>query len=107
MRRSAAEVPACNAPVHVVAVAISDQVGLAEFRIAKRRQSNSLLVEAPLVTGGLVKTQIVPAFSIDALLDQLPAPRVGKIDVEAAEKPSFQGGRAAFARCETNHYRGS
>ena len=91
MRRSAAEMPASNAPVHLVAVAISDQVGLAEFRIAKRRAANSLLVGSSLVTGGLVETQIVPAFSIDALLDQLPAPSVVKIDVEAAENLVFKG----------------
>jgi len=91
MRRSAAEMPAGNAPVHLVAVAISDQVGLAEFRIAKRRAANSLLVGSSLVTGGLVETQIVPVFSIDALLDQLPAPRVVKIDVEAAENLVFKG----------------
>jgi FkbM family methyltransferase len=91
MHRSAAEVPAGNAPVHVVAVAISDQVGLAEFHIAKRRQANSLLVGSSLVTGGVVETQMVPVFSIDALLDQLPAPRVVKIDVEAAETLVFKG----------------
>jgi FkbM family methyltransferase len=91
MRRSAAEVPASNAPVHLVPVAISDHVGLAEFRIAKRRAANSLLVEASLETGGVVETQIVPVFSIDSLLDRLPAPRVVKIDVEGAENLVFKG----------------
>ena len=91
MRRSTAEVPAGNAPVHLVPVAISDQVGLAEFRIAKRRAANSLLVEASPVTGVLVETQIVPVFSIDSLLDRLPAPTVVKIDVEAAENLVFKG----------------
>ena len=91
MRRSAAEVPAGNAPVHLVPVAISDHVGLAEFRIAKRRAANSLLVEASLETGGVVETQIVPVFSVDALLDELPAPRVVKIDVEGAENLVFKG----------------
>ena len=91
MRRSAAEVPAGNAPVHLIAVAISDQVGLAEFRINKRRAASSLLEESSVVTGGLVETQIVPTFSIDALLDQVPAPSVVKIDVEAAENLVLKG----------------
>jgi FkbM family methyltransferase len=91
MRRSAAEIPAGHAPVHLVPVAVSDHVGVTEFHIAKRRAANSLLVEASLVTGGFVQTEIVPVFSIDTILDHLPAPRVVKIDVEAAEKLVFKG----------------
>lgn len=82
-----------EAPITLLPVAVSDQVGWETFSISKRaRASNSLLGYGSSSTGGVLQNRTVPAVSLDSLLDQFLPPKVLKIDVEGAELKVIKGG---------------
>lgn len=83
--------PGC-APVSVVPVAISNDVALRQFCIAKRaRAMNFLTGFGCSQTGGVRESYIVLTASLDWFLGNLPAPDVLKIDTEGAELAVLQG----------------
>ena len=91
LRRSAKQ-PGTRAPVDVLPVAISDTLRVAQFHIAKRaRAANFLESNVSSQTGGVRETQWVVTVTLDWLLDQFPAPKVLKIDVEGAEDRVLKG----------------
>jgi FkbM family methyltransferase len=86
LRRSAGLEEAKRAPVNVLPVAISDTVGVSRFHIANRaRSANYLESCGSTQTGGVRETQWVVTVTLDWILEQFPAPKVLKIDVEGAE----------------------
>jgi FkbM family methyltransferase len=90
LRRSSRLQPETSAVVTVVPSAVASNVALREFRIAARsRASNSLMGYGLSQAGGYVEHQVVPAFTLDWLLNQLPSPHLIKCDVEGAEVEVF------------------
>ncbi len=87
IERSAREAPVSHAPVEVLAAAVSDLPGTAEFCIARRGRSGNHLqsVSGSTQTGGTREVHQVAAVTPDTLLSRSPAPQVVKIDVEGAE----------------------
>jgi FkbM family methyltransferase len=79
--------------LEVICAAISDSCGIATFDIASRGRSTNHLhsLEGSTQTGGTRHSVTVATLSLDQLLDQLPAPRVLKIDVEGAELNVLRG----------------
>jgi len=94
-RSAAAADKSISAPVTVLAVAITPPgQRLARFEIASRsRASNSLQGFGNTQMGDVRETRVVAGFTLDELLDVLPAPSVLKIDVEGAELSILQGAR--------------
>jgi FkbM family methyltransferase len=91
LRRSAAANHG-HAQVDVLPVAVSDNVGVAEFCIARRNRSTSHLDGfGTTQTGGVRATQLVPTVTLEWLAAHFPAPQVVKIDVEAAEMQVLTG----------------
>ena len=89
LRRSAA---AHAGAVQVLPVAISAQVGVERFVIAKRsRSTNYLSGYGTTQTGGVREVQIVPTVTLDWLAQHFPAPDVVKIDVEGGEVAALEG----------------
>ena len=73
--------------------ALSDRPGISRFHIAQRGRSASFIEGSPgsTQTGGVRKSFLVPTFSMDFLLEFLPAPSIVKIDVEGAEDMVIAG----------------
>ena len=81
------------APVDVLPVAVSDEVGVARFHIAKRNRSTNYLDGfGTNQAGGVRETELVPTVTLDWLAAHFPMPDVVKIDVEAAELEVLAGG---------------
>ena len=93
LRRSAGASGSDIAPVEVLPMAISREVGVAKFNIARRgRASNHLEVTGGSTqTGGVRESQCVPTATLDWLLNHFPAPKFLKIDVEGAEELVLRG----------------
>ena len=92
LRRSA-ELNHGVAPVGVVPVAVSDQVGVGRFTIARRNRSTNFLDGyGTTQTGGSRRVDLVPTVTLDWLADHLPMPDVVKIDIEGAEVLALSGG---------------
>lgn len=90
--RSAAGTNVSCARVDVLAAAVADNVGLAEFVVARRsRSTNYLLGFGTTETGGEREHHVVPTVTLDWLLKWLPPPDVVKIDVEGAERLVLAG----------------
>lgn len=87
LQRSARDAPASYAPVEILAAAVSDRPGTAEFCIARRGRAGNHLRRVPgsTQTGGAREVRQVDAVTLDGLLDRYPYPQVVKIDVEGAE----------------------
>ena len=84
---------AAFADVRVLPVAVSRSVGIAPFFLANQsRATNALIGHGNSTTGGVRELQYVPTFSLDSLLEQLPAPDIVKVDVEHAEVEVLLGG---------------
>lgn len=99
LRRSARSPGANTAPVTVLPVAISDQVGVAEFVIATRGRSANHLADTAgsSQAGGVRETVMAMTVTLDWLLERFPAPNVLKIDVEGAEHKVLQGAQKLLA----------
>ena len=79
--------------ITVLAVAVSERIGLAQFIIAKRgRASNALeAVGGNKMMGGIRHVQTVPVLTLDILLRETFSPDFIKIDVEGAEALVLEG----------------
>jgi FkbM family methyltransferase len=93
LRRSALVAIPASAPVHVLAVAVSDHDGTADFCIAQRGRAASHLAAVPgsSEAGGTRETRRVRTVTLDALLATLRPPTLVKIDVEGAEAHCLAG----------------
>lgn len=85
------------APVEVLPIAVTDDIGVARFHIARRnRATNHLDGFGTAQTGGVRTTELVPTVTLDWLADRFPMPSVVKIDVEAAELNVLSGGASVL-----------
>ena len=83
------------ARVQVLSVAVSDEVGVSRFHVARRNRSTSYLDGfGTSQTGGVRTTELVPTVTLDWLAARFAMPRVVKIDVEAAELKVLNGGKS-------------
>jgi FkbM family methyltransferase len=98
LRRSAAG-GGSHAPVAVLPAAVSAELSVARFHVARRNRATSHLAGfGSTMTGGTRSTRLVPTVTLDSLADQLPAPDVIKVDVEGAELPVLAGGHRVLAK---------
>jgi FkbM family methyltransferase len=83
------------ARVDVLALAVSDSVGVATLNIAARGRSTNYLssVRGSTQTGGIRNSVMVPTITLDWLLERSLTPDILKIDVEGAECQILQGAR--------------
>jgi FkbM family methyltransferase len=101
LRRSAAE-GAVRAPVEVLPVAVSDELSVARFHVARRNRATSHLAGfGSAMAGGVRSTHLVPTVTLDWLAARFPAPDVLKVDVEGAELAVLSGGAGVLARAHT------
>ncbi len=101
LRRSAA-VNHANAPVEVLPAAVSDQVSVARFHVARRNRATSHLDGyGTAMAGGVRCTELVPTVTLDWLAAHFPAPDVLKIDVEVAELAVLAGGAQVLGTIPT------
>ena len=89
-----------RAEVMVLPVAVSDDIAIAQFHIARRGRSTNHLAcsEGSTQTGGVRETNSVMTITLDWLANQLAPPRVLKIDVEGAESRVLQGAEQILVR---------
>jgi FkbM family methyltransferase len=86
LRQSRGLQPERAANVTIVPCGVAGATGIRSFSIASRaRASNALSDYGNSQMGGVRETQTIVCFSADALLDNIAAPDVVKIDVEGAE----------------------
>jgi FkbM family methyltransferase len=104
LRRSARSQDANTAPVVVLPVAISDEVGVAEFVIAARGRSANHLANTAgsSQAGGIRETIMAMTVTLDWLLERFPAPQLLKIDVEGAEHKVLQAAQKLLATHRPN-----
>lgn len=87
-----------QAPLTVMARAVSDGAGTAQFHIANRaRAASHLSGYGTSQAGGVRLTVEVPTVSLDGMLEERRAPTVVKIDVEGAEPLVFRGATRLLA----------
>ncbi len=79
-------------PVTAIPLAVSDQVGLAEFHIAFRGRSANHIGAGMSDAGGTRSTEVVPCATLDWLAERIPIPDFIKIDVEGMENAVLRGG---------------
>jgi FkbM family methyltransferase len=92
LRRSAA-LNKGHAPVEVLPSAISDELSVARFNVARRNRSTSYLDGfGTSEAGGVRSTELALTVTLDWLARRFPAPDVLKIDVEGAELAVLAGG---------------
>jgi FkbM family methyltransferase len=86
------------APVEILPAAISDDVSVARFNIARRNRATSHLAGfGSAMAGGVRSTRLVPTVTLDWLAARFPAPDVVKIDVEGAELAVLAGAGQVLA----------
>jgi FkbM family methyltransferase len=91
LRRSAAANHGV-AQVEVLPAAVSDDLGVARFNIARRNRSTSYLDGfGTTQTGGVRATQLVLTVTLNWIAANFPPPDVIKIDVEGAEVQVLTG----------------
>jgi FkbM family methyltransferase len=91
-RRSARLRGINEAPVHVLPVAVSDSLSVANLNIAARgRSANFISGFGTTQTGGKRDSFSVMSVTLDWLLKFFPAPTLLKIDVEAMEGAVLRG----------------
>jgi FkbM family methyltransferase len=101
LRRSAAA-NSGHAPVEVLPAAISDELSVARFHVARRNRATDHLDGFGSGQGGGVRsTQLVLTVTLDWLAARFPAPDVIKIDVEKAELAVLVGGSRVLAQSPT------
>lgn len=93
MRRSLQLPENAGLQLEILHAAACDQPGTARFSLAKRSRATSHLsaVRGSTQTGGSLAEELVPAVTLDALLDERGAPDFVKIDVEGAELLVLKG----------------
>jgi FkbM family methyltransferase len=97
LRRSAAA-NRHGAPVEVLPAAVSDEVSVARFHVARRNRATSYLDGfGTREAGGVRSTETVMTVTLDWLAGRFPAPDVVKIDVERAERAVLAGGPGVLA----------
>jgi FkbM family methyltransferase len=101
LRRSAAGNTG-HAPVEVLPAAVSDELSVARFHVARRNRATSHLAGfGTVMAGGVRSTQLVPTVTLDWLAARFPLPDVLKVDVEGAELTVLAGGTRVLAHCPT------
>jgi len=96
LRRSADA--ARHAPVEILPAAVSDDLSVARFHLARRNRATSHLAGfGTAMAGGVRSTRLVPTVTLDWLAARFPAPDVLKIDVEGAELAVLAGGAQVLA----------
>ena len=101
LRRSAA-VNHATETVQVLPAAVSDEVSVARFHVARRNRATSHLDGyGTAMAGGVRCTELVPTVTLDWLAARFPAPDVLKIDVEAAELAVLIGGAQMLEHVST------
>jgi FkbM family methyltransferase len=91
-----------HAPVEVLPAAISDELSVARFHVARRnRATNHLDGFGSRTTGDVRATQLVLTVTLDWLAARFPPPEVIKIDVEEAELAVLAGGSRVLQRSPT------
>ena len=101
LRRSAA-LNKGHAPIDVLPAAVSDDLSVARFHIAKRnRSTNHLDGFGTSQTGGVRTSELVPTFTLDWLANHFTVPDVIKIDVEEAEAVVLAGGSRVLGLAST------
>jgi FkbM family methyltransferase len=91
LRRSAAANHG-HAPVEVLPTAVADDLGVAQFHIARRNRATSHLDGFGTdQAGGIRTTELVLTVTLDWLAERFPTPDILKIDVEAAELKVLKG----------------
>jgi FkbM family methyltransferase len=101
LRRSAA-VNSGLAPVEVLPAAISEELSVARFHVARRnRATNHLDGFGSGKIGSVRTTQLVLTVTLDWLAARFPAPDVIKIDVEEAELAVLAGGSRVLQQSPT------
>jgi FkbM family methyltransferase len=101
LRRSAT----CNtghASVDVLPAAVSQELSVSSFHIARRNRATSHLAGfGTAMAGGVRSTGLVPTVTLDWLAARFPVPDVLKIDVEGAELAVLTGGPGVLAHSPT------
>lgn len=95
LRKSAQRRKNIDLSVEVLPAAVADKCGVFAFRIAERgRTANALETEQRADQNQIVRErQLVPAVTLDQLLEVSSPPDVIKVDVEGAEDLVLQGGK--------------
>jgi FkbM family methyltransferase len=97
LRRSAAGADG-HAPVEILPAALTDDVSVARFNIARRNRATSHLAGfGTAMAGGVRSTRLVPTLTLDWLAARFPPPDVLKIDVEGAELLVLAAGTQVLA----------
>ena len=98
--RSAAMLTNKCARVEVLAVAVSDSVGVGKFNIAARGRSTNYLDSSrgSTQTGGIRNSLMVRTITLDWLLTRSPVPSILKIDVEGAEYQVLKGAHQVLSQ---------
>jgi FkbM family methyltransferase len=101
LRRSAAGNRG-HAPVEVLPAAVSSELSVARFNIARRNRATNHLAGFGSREADDVRTsQLVLTVTLDWLAARFPAPDVIKIDVEDAELAVLSGGARALSQFPT------
>jgi hypothetical protein len=88
--------------VDVLPAAVSDEVGISRFHVARRNRATSHLDGfGTMQTGGIRTTILVPTVTLDWLAEHFPLPDVIKIDVEGAEVQVLTGGMDVLRKIPT------
>jgi FkbM family methyltransferase len=115
LERTADAQPSTAASIQILQVAVSNQVGVETFFIAKRNRASSHLAAIPehSQAGGTRETLQVQCITLDSLLNQIPnqtpPPTLIKIDVEGSELDLLNGAHRLLSEvrpiimCESQH----
>ncbi len=100
LRQTARTLPANQAPIEVLSVAVGGALGIADFHLASRgRAANHLAsVGGSTQAGGTRAVKKVVTVTLDWLLGWFPPPQLVKLDVEGAELACLRGASELLAR---------
>lgn len=95
LRRSVSIQSLTNAPVNVLCTAISNNLAISEFSVAKRGRASNFLTRSKgrSQSDGIRNTFPTMVVSLDWLLDYFSPPDLVKIDVEGAEFDVLDGAK--------------
>lgn len=99
IRKSIQRSRASLGTIDILPAAMADRPGVEQFAIAQRGRAANSLVRAGdrAVAGGVRERTLVPALTLDLLLDRGPSPTLVKIDVERAEQLVLAGAHRVLA----------